>query len=328
MLIPSSGRFRTAEGILRCTTTGGFVFIEEYLEDLRRERFAPRAVGRYLRRITGRGRENLDASTGAVRSVWTTALGFFTLSFAACAALAWTDDRHLAYILFLTTSIGLIVSFAGLTLAIGQLRDRDGYRLSALNVPLVLTMSRAALVPGLAVLLLQQRFALALGVYMIAVLTDVADGWVARRWNQITVLGTVLDPLVDIVFNFTLFAGLMASRLLPEWVFAMAGLRYGLLVVGGSCLYVFVGPVYIRPTTLGRFTGIIMAALVGLLMLLHVSGGVWAARLLPLTAIALGVLLTATVIQVLALGWYNLRMMRGDVHATGRVVGDVRWGKP
>lgn len=304
------------------------MFIEEYLEDLRRERFTPRAVGRYLRRIAGRVRENLDASPGAVRSVWTTALGFFTLTFAACAALAWTDDRHLAYALFVNTSIWMIVAFAGLTLAIGQLRDRDGYRLSSLNVPLVLTMTRAVLMPGMAVLLIQQRFALALAVYLFAACTDVADGWIARRWNQITVLGTVLDPLVDIMFNFTLFAGLMASRLLPEWVFAMAALRYGLLVVGGACLYVFVGPVCIRPTTLGRFTGIIMAALVGLLMLLHVSSGAWASRLLPLTAIALGVLLTATVIQVVALGWYNLRIMRGVVHATGRVVGDVRWSKP
>jgi hypothetical protein len=41
--------------------------------------------------------------------------------------------------------------------------------------------------------------------------------------------------------------------------------------------------------------------------------------------IALGVMLSATVIQILVLGWYNLRVMTGAVEATrGRVVGDVR----
>ena len=42
----------------------------------------------------------------------------------------------------------------------------------------------------------------------------------------------------------------------------------------------------------------------------------------------LGVLLSATVVQILLLGWYNLRVMRGKTEAQGRVVGDVRWGAP
>jgi hypothetical protein len=39
------------------------------------------------------------------------------------------------------------------------------------------------------------------------------------------------------------------------------------------------------------------------------------------------VLLAAGLLHVLALGWYNLRVMRGTVQTEGRVVGDVRWGK-
>jgi hypothetical protein len=89
---------------------------------------------------------------------------------------------------------------------------------------------------------------------------------------------------------------------------------------------VFVGPVRIRPTLFGRLTGVVMSALVGLLTLLHVVRGSLAERLTPLTEIALGVLLIATVGQVIALGWYNLRTMTGKVEAPGRVVGDVRWG--
>jgi hypothetical protein len=107
-----------------------------------------------------------------------------------------------------------------------------------------------------------------------------------------------------------------------SWV---AALRYGILLVGGIYLYVFVGPVRIRPTFFGRLTGVLMAALMTLLILLHALSGPVAERLAPLTRVALGALLCATVVQVVALGWYNLRVMRGTV-ARGRVVGDVRWG--
>jgi hypothetical protein len=50
-------------------------------------------------------------------------------------------------------------------------------------------------------------------------------------------------------------------------------------------------------------------------------------RLAPLTTMALGVLLVAAVGQVVALGWYNLRLLKGQAESPGSVVGDVRWGK-
>ena len=83
----------------------------------------------------------------------------------------------------------------------------------------------------------------------------------------------------------------------------------------------------IYPTLFGRLTGIVMTALVALLLLLHALGGHLRERLESLTVTALGVMLSATVIQVLLLGWYNLRVMTGAAGAArGRVVGDVRWG--
>jgi cardiolipin synthase len=302
------------------------VFIEEHLQELRRDRFAPKALATYAKHVARRIRENLDANPGAVRSVWGVALGFFALAFLAAAAIAIAYDRHLAYTFFLNTSLWMLIAFVIVTLSLGSLRDRSGYRLSALNVPIVLTLMRVALVPGIALFLIDGHFRLALVTFLIAALSDIADGWIARRWKQITDLGTVLDPVVDIVFNFTLFAGLMFGRLLPAWVFGVAALRYGILVVGTAYLYLFVGPVRIHPTLSGRLTGVLMSVLVAFLTLLQIEGGHWLETLGPLTRIALGVLLSATVVQVIALGWYNLRMMRGTVPAQGRVVGDVRWG--
>ncbi|TMQ65482.1 MAG: CDP-alcohol phosphatidyltransferase family protein [Candidatus Eisenbacteria bacterium] len=181
---------------------------------------------------------------------------------------------------------------------------------------------------AIALFLLDRHFTLALGTFLVAALTDVADGWLARRWKQETLLGIVLDPLVDIVFNLAMFFALAAAELLPGWVFWVAALRYGTLLVGGACLYLFVGPLRIRPTLFGRLTGIVMSALVALLTLLHAVRGPLRETLMPLTQIALGVLISATVLQVVVMGWYNLRLMTGEqATSQGRVVGDVRWGR-
>ena len=301
------------------------MFVEEYLQDLRRDRFAPAAMVTYARRVARRAREQFYANPGAVRSVWIVALTFFAGAFVAAVAMALVFDRHLAYDFFLQTALWILPSFMLVTLHLELLRDRDGFRLSALNVPLTLTLLRVALVPGIILFLVERHFTLALVSYLVASLTDVADGWLARRWGQITRLGTVLDPLVDIVCNLALFAGLATAGLLPTWVFTMAALRYGVLIVGGIYLYLFVGPVRIHATLFGRLTGVVTAALVAFLTLLHVLQGRLHERLVPLTEIALGVLLSATVIQVVLLGWYNLRMMTGAAAAArGRVVGDVR----
>ena len=215
---------------------------------------------------------------------------------------------------------------SSVTLNIEHLRDAQGYPLSAMNLPCVLTLLRVALVPGIALFLVERHFALALATFAIAALSDVADGWMARRWRQETKLGSVLDPVVDIVFNLAMYFALVAADLLPRWVFGVAALRYGVLVVGGICLYLFVGPVTIRPTLFGRATGVLMSALVALLIFLQAARSRLSTTLLPLTDIALGVLLSATVIQVIVLGWYNLKLMTGDARARGGVVGDVRWG--
>ncbi|TMQ71298.1 MAG: CDP-alcohol phosphatidyltransferase family protein, partial [Candidatus Eisenbacteria bacterium] len=232
---PSRGlEGRPAALTLRRFNPGSRMFVEEYLQDLRRDRFAPRAFARYFRRVAARARDAMVANPGAVRSVWTVGLVFFAAAFLAAMQIALHYDRHLAYDFFLQTSLWILPAFAFVSLNIEHLRDRDGYPLSALNLPTVLTLLRVVLVPGIALFLLDRHFALALVTFLLAALSDVADGWLARRWKQETKLGTALDPVVDVVFNLALFFALMAAHLMPAWVFAVAALRYGILLVGGA----------------------------------------------------------------------------------------------
>jgi len=287
------------------------MFIETELQELRRQRFAPAALIGYARALSRHVRATWDSNPGAVRSVWSLALVFFAVDFVASAAVALRLEPQLGVEVFLLTAAMILISFAGVSASLDLLRDRRGFRLSAINLPIALTLLRLAMLPGILLFLLERRFLLALSAFVIAALSDVADGALARRWDQCTPLGTVLDPVVDIIFNLA--------------IFAMAGLRYGILLAGGAWLYLFVGPVRIQPTLFGRLTGVVLSALVGLLTLLHVVRGALAARLVPLTEIALGVLLAVTVAHVIVLGWHNLRLLTGRVEAAGRVVGDVRW---
>ncbi len=303
------------------------MFIEEHLQELRRARFTPAAMVEYARRIGASVRADMDANPGGVRSVWIVGLVFFAAAFVVSVVIALTYDRALAYDFLLQTALWILPAFALVTFNIGMLRDRDGYALSALNLPTILTLLRVTMVPGIALFLSERHLALALGAFVFAALTDVADGWIARRWHMETRLGKVVDPIVDVVFNLAVFFALAAARLLPVWVAGVATLRYGLLLIGGACITLFVGPLRIQPTLFGRLTGVLMSSLCGLIVLLHVLGGATAEVLLPLTEVALGVLLSATVIHVVVLGWWNLRQMTGKARATpGRVVGDVRWG--
>jgi len=299
------------------------MFIEEYLVELRRDRFAPPAMIRYGRQVLARARADWLASPSAVRSVWAVAVVYFAVVFLASVAMALAWDRHLAERFLLQTALWMLPAFTFVTLFVGQLRDEHGHRLSGLNLPLMLTLARVSLVPGIALFLVERHFAWALGLYVFASLTDVFDGWLARRWRQTTPLGTLLDPLVDIVFNLTMLAGLAAADLLHMWVFWVAVLRYGLVLVGGAALYLFVGPIRVRPTWFGRMTGVVMTCLIALFTLFVAVRGPVGEGLTKLTEIALGVMLSATVFQVLVLGWYNLRLLTGAARQADRVVRDV-----
>jgi len=301
------------------------MFIEEHLRVLREQRFAPRAVLAYLRQVAAQVRADWLANPFAVRSIWSVALAFFALAFLGSIAMSLAWDRALAYRFFLNTALWILPSFAFVTLYVGLLRDRNGYRLPSLNVPVTITLLRVSLVPGIVLFLEQRHFMVAFVTYVVASLSDVLDGWIARRWGQVTRLGTVLDPLVDIVFNLAMLAGLAAAGLLSPVVFWIGVTRYAVLVVGGAFLYVFVGPVTIRPTFFGRFTGVVMGSLIALFTLLWALRDGLARTLTPLTEIALGVMLAATTIQIVIVGWYNLRVMTGAARGEGRVVGDVRW---
>ncbi|OCK75818.1 hypothetical protein K432DRAFT_408688 [Lepidopterella palustris CBS 459.81] len=65
------------------------------------------------------------------------------------------------------------------------------------TLPNILTFSRLLATPVIGYLVIHDQHAWALGLFAYAGLTDLADGWIARRWKQQTVVGSVVDPMAD-----------------------------------------------------------------------------------------------------------------------------------
>jgi len=84
-----------------------------------------------------------------------------------------------------------------------------------LTLPNVLSALRLALVPVFLVLLVRGADAWALLVLLVASLTDYLDGVIARRFNQITRLGQLLDPAADRLYIFAALLGLAWRDLVP-----------------------------------------------------------------------------------------------------------------
>ncbi|MEC5184641.1 cardiolipin synthase [Cryobacterium sp. MP_3.1] len=90
-----------------------------------------------------------------------------------------------------------------------------------LTVPNLLSFLRLALVPVFLTLLVRGEDAWALLVLAVASLTDYLDGVIARRFNQITRLGQLLDPAADRLYIFAALVGLAFRDLVPWWIVAV-----------------------------------------------------------------------------------------------------------
>ena len=74
---------------------------------------------------------------------------------------------------------------------------------------------------------------LALAIFLAAACTDLLDGYLARRWRQVTTIGTLLDPIADKLLVSAALISLVQVRVLPGWMavliigreFAVSGLR-------------------------------------------------------------------------------------------------------
>jgi cardiolipin synthase (CMP-forming) len=100
-----------------------------------------------------------------------------------------------------------------------------------LNIPNFLSFLRIALVPVFLWFLLEEMFVSAITVLAIAGLTDFLDGYLARKLNQTTKLGKMLDPVADRLYIFATLLALSATGYVPWWLAGLVILRDLLMLI-------------------------------------------------------------------------------------------------
>lgn len=83
------------------------------------------------------------------------------------------------------------------------------------TIPNLLTFSRLAVAPFIGYAIVHDAHAWAMGLFVYAGVSDLLDGWIARRWKLQTVVGSVVDPMADKILMTVLTVSLAAQGSLP-----------------------------------------------------------------------------------------------------------------
>lgn len=136
------------------------------------------------------------------------------------------------------------------------------------TLPNLLTVVRMFLIPIFVICLYYQRFGWALFIFVSAGLTDGLDGMLARRFDQKSQLGTILDPIADKLLLVTAFVTLSLPAIInraalppphdnlhlpvPFWVTTAVISRDVFIVVGAAAINIVTGFRNFRPSWLGK----------------------------------------------------------------------------
>ena len=104
-------------------------------------------------------------------------------------------------------------------------------------IPNIMSVCRILLVPVFIWLYVTGSPVTAAAVVALAGVTDVADGFIARKFNIVTVTGQVLDPLADKLMQLSVIITLWADGKIPKWAIAVIAAKELIMILGGSILY-------------------------------------------------------------------------------------------
>jgi cardiolipin synthase (CMP-forming) len=151
-----------------------------------------------------------------------------------------------------------------------------------------LTLLRMGLAPLLVTLVLSREMRWALAVFIVAGITDLLDGLIARLGHQQTTLGAMLDPVADKVLLTSTFVALTWGSSLyatiPAWLTVTTLSRDAIILVGVAIVNLTVGRRVFYPSLLGKLSTASQLVTVGVVLLLNAfrlefPGLIWLFRL-------------------------------------------------
>ena len=105
------------------------------------------------------------------------------------------------------------------------------------HVPNILTIIRFLLIPVLIYYAIKDDYVATIIILTISGITDILDGYIARKFNFITDFGKLMDPLADKATQVTLLAIMAIQKIIPFWIIAIVILKEFCMIAGASFLY-------------------------------------------------------------------------------------------
>jgi cardiolipin synthase (CMP-forming) len=129
-------------------------------------------------------------------------------------------------------------------------------------LPNAITLVRIALVPVFILAINTRDYMTALIVFAVAGISDALDGFIAKRYDLVTRVGAILDPLADKILLVAAYIMLVIAGHVPLWLVLTVGFR-DLMIVSGYLVYSpLIEPVQMRPTYLSKFNTLMQITLV------------------------------------------------------------------
>lgn len=123
------------------------------------------------------------------------------------------------------------------------------------NLPNWITIFRFALIPVYIYFILEEQLYEAFGVVVLAGLTDILDGYLARSRKQVTIVGKMLDPLADKTLMIVVILSFLYLKLIP-WEAALAIFIRDIGMIIGSAIFHFRGLKTVPANMMGKLTTI------------------------------------------------------------------------
>lgn len=105
------------------------------------------------------------------------------------------------------------------------------------HIPNLLTILRFLLIPIIILFAVQNNYIMAIIFLTVSGITDIADGFIARKFNLITDFGKLIDPLADKATQIAMLAVLVFKSIIPFWILVIVLIKEFLMVSGASFLY-------------------------------------------------------------------------------------------
>ena len=179
-----------------------------------------------------------------------------------------------------------------------------------LTIPNLITLFRIILTPLFIIFLIQGNYRKAFVVFVLAGVSDMADGLIARTWQQKSRLGSYLDPLADKLLMAASFVTLSIYHQIPSWLTVIVLSRDVILAVGVVIFRLADIPLVVRPSLAGKWTTTFQLTTVGFVLLSKI------ATIPPLLLLGLfwvtGVLTTISGIQYFYRGIKQTNMFQGN----------------